>query len=353
MELSKAIIVSADDTISKALGKIQQAGLGAVVFQGKKYVGMIDERRLRERRIDISTTKCSNAVVKTPVLDPQDSLQDICNAFFAGRFKSLPVMEGGNVLGIVGRWEILAMLEKSGFLKGHKVQNHMSSPIMTVNASNSAAVANSIMQEANVRRLVVLENGRLAGIVSVFDLLPTRTDDGQRKPELKQQKRKETDFPVRSFMKTDVETIGQDASISEAVRKMLYTKKAALIVLEGERPAGIITAKDILETVVHVKIGLPVIVSGLDGIDKSLTDDITVLGEKLLSKMKNMGAESLSIHVKGEGSRYVVAAHVRGKKAYRAHATDFELISAVHQAMDEIEVQAKKDKKIGMSGRRN
>lgn len=353
MELSKAIIVNAEDSVSRALSLMKKTGQSALVFSGKKYIGLIDERIMREKRMDPTKTKCSKMVIKTPVLEAGGSVLDVCTAFFAGRFKTLPVIDGTKVLGTIDRWSIMSAVEKAGFLKGHKVSEHMSSPIMTVNSHSSASVANAIMRDANVRRLAVVENGVLVGVVSVFDLLPTRESDEQKKPKMKSQRKSQESIAVYSFMKRQVEVIDSNASLAEATRKMLNVKRAALVVVDDMRPVGIITGKDILKTAVRSQMRLPVIISGLDGIDRELSNDIISAGEKLLNKLKGEGASGLSIHIKNEGRQYFVSAHLTGDIKFRAHATDFELMAAVHGVMDEIGVQARRSKRTGISKRRN
>ncbi|MFH0927091.1 MAG: CBS domain-containing protein [Candidatus Micrarchaeota archaeon] len=353
MELSKAIIVSADEFVSKALAKMKKTGFSALVFDGKKYIGVVDERSMRERRMDATKSKCANIAIKTPVLKSDLEIDEVCRAFFAGRFKTLPVMDGTKVLGTVDRWSVLAAVEKEGFLRGHKVYGHMSSPIMTVNAHSSASVANAIMREANVRRLAVVENGGLVGVVSVFDLLPTREGAEQRNPGMGMDKNSPENFPVYSFMKREIETIDMAASLSNAVHQMIGAKRAALIVVDDKRPVGIITSKDILKATVRSHLKLPVIISGLHGIDKELSEDIMDIGEKLLSKIRGAGAEGLSMHIKGEGNMYFVSAHLLGKTKLRSHASNYELVAAVHEAVDELAAQAASFKVTGISRRRN
>ncbi|MFH1306999.1 MAG: CBS domain-containing protein [Candidatus Micrarchaeota archaeon] len=354
MQLSKAITVNANEPVSKAISKIKKYGLGVLVFEGKKYLGIIDERKLREKSMDPAKTFAKSMVIATPIIRIEDSSEDICRSFFAGRFKTLPVMDKNKLIGSIGRWDILSMLDKEGYLKGHKVRNHMSSPIMTVDAYASSSVANTIMREGNVRRLAVLENGRLVGVVSVFDLLPTRMRHESKIPRIKGKGKKSTDLPVYSFMKKEVETISFNSSLSDAVKKMLNKKRAGLIVVEKERPAGIITAKDILEVVVRERMRLPVVVSGLHGTEKSLSEDIAKEGEKLLKKLKKtIGATALSLHIKQTGREYFVSAHIRGRNMLRTSSSEFGLMNAVREAMDELEKQAEKAKITGMSKRRN
>lgn len=56
---------------------------------------------------------------------------------------------------------------------------------------------------------------------------------------------------VRDFMSTDVKTVRTDATVKEAVSKMNKFRIGSIIVMEGKRPVGIITERDILERIVE------------------------------------------------------------------------------------------------------
>lgn len=56
---------------------------------------------------------------------------------------------------------------------------------------------------------------------------------------------------VRDFMSKDVKTVRTDATVKEAVSKMNKFKIGSIIVIEGKRPVGIITERDILERIVE------------------------------------------------------------------------------------------------------
>ena len=56
---------------------------------------------------------------------------------------------------------------------------------------------------------------------------------------------------VRDFMSKDVKTVRVDDTVREAVRKMNKFRISSIIVMEGKRPVGIITERDILERIVE------------------------------------------------------------------------------------------------------
>lgn len=56
---------------------------------------------------------------------------------------------------------------------------------------------------------------------------------------------------VRDFMSKNVKTVRTDATVKEAVSKMNKFRIGSIIVMQGKRPVGIITERDILERIVE------------------------------------------------------------------------------------------------------
>jgi predicted transcriptional regulator len=349
MELVGAKVVDAKDSISKAVSHMKSSGLAVLVFRDKKtvidnYLGMIDERQLRDyRKSDPGKMNAKTIAISTPTLDVDDGVMETCQKFFAGRFKTLPVFDKRKLVGVMDRWGILKLVEQKGLLKNQKVENFMTSPIISIDANAPATVANAYMREANVRRLAVIENGYLVGVVSVFDLLPTRESHRGKVSRLK--KEKDRNIPVKSLMRSNVETVGTRSSLSDAVKKMLSRKKAGLIVVDKKRPVGIITAKDILEVAMHKERESRIFVSGLHDIEKAVMDDIIMEGEKVLAKISStVPTEAIRIHVKRTGKQYYVTAQTRGRVQYRATASEYTLMESVAEVFRELKKQAVKTK---------
>ncbi len=356
MKMTKPQIISAEEPVSKALSAIRKSGEGVLVYNGKKYVGMLDERAVGSHSADPSRMKAGKLAVRTPVLSPGSPLLEVCQAFFSGRFKTLPVMEGNKCVGVVGRYDVLDELSQEGFLTGHKVSQFMSSPILTIDANAPVSSAHSTLRGANVRRLAVVSNGRLVGVVSVFDLLPSRSKPRGRQPEMRQYPRDENS-PVSSYMHSEVHTIAPDASLAQAVEQMLQKGMVGLIVADQQRPVGILTFKDILQAVMRAQASgktAPVFVSGLHDLDKDVADDLVAEGQHLLEKLGgSVGAQAMSMHVKLDGKEYRISAHVTGDHMLRASASGWTLMEAVRKVMGELTRQAVHAKKTGMGRRDN
>jgi CBS domain-containing protein len=124
-----------------------------------------------------------SAVMTTRVatLDGNDTL-DIADGVMAmARFRHLPVVEHGRVVGVVSQRDLFrsALAAALGFgrqgqtalLKSLRVKEVMSEPAVTIAPEASIADAARAMVEHKIGCLPVVAGGTLAGIVTESDLL--------------------------------------------------------------------------------------------------------------------------------------------------------------------------------------
>jgi CBS domain-containing protein len=95
------------------------------------------------------------------------------------------VGESGEVTGVLSERDIVACLAAHGDsqLGERSVADAMTSPAITVLGSTPVLTALALMTARRIRHLPVLDDGRLAGIVSIGDLVKFRMDDIERQAE--------------------------------------------------------------------------------------------------------------------------------------------------------------------------
>lgn len=130
-----------------------------------------------------------------------------------------------------------------------QVQDYMTATPIVVEPSLSLVEAYDLMFEHEIRRLPVVEDGVITGIVTLSDLLqamPGRVDelDMETKLEL-------TARTVGDIMTYDPVTIGPDESIREAAERLLEYQISGLPVVQDEHVVGIITESDIFRLIVN------------------------------------------------------------------------------------------------------
>ena len=93
------------------------------------------------------------------------------------RIGAVPVLENGLVAGIFSERDVIASLQRDGAAAlERRVADVMTAPPITVAPEQSVLAALSLMTRRRIRHLPVIEEGRLAGFVSIGDLVKYRID---------------------------------------------------------------------------------------------------------------------------------------------------------------------------------
>ncbi|MGN6279770.1 MAG: CBS domain-containing protein [Sphingomonas sp.] len=107
--------------------------------------------------------------------DPQtvsadDDLQTVAAKMAEGNFGSLPVLDGGALVGVVTDRDIVIRGVATGKLPGDRVRDVMTPSPVCVGVDCSVADAAKTMQDQQIRRLYVTDGDKLAGVVSLGDV---------------------------------------------------------------------------------------------------------------------------------------------------------------------------------------
>ena len=119
------------------------------------------------------------------------------------------------------------------------VSDIMSSPVITVEGEANARDAAILMTDRRIGSVIVTERGRPVGIVTERDLLE-RVVSPCRDP---------CETRMKEIMTSPLITVPGDANILEAMRKMREKDISRLVVMEGDRPLGIVSEKDVIRAV--------------------------------------------------------------------------------------------------------
>lgn len=114
------------------------------------------------------------------------TLAEAAAALSRERIGALVVIgESADVLGVLSERDIVACLAAYGDadLGKRRVEDAMTAPAITVEPTGEVLSALALMTARRIRHLPVLESGRLAGIVSIGDLVKFRIDRIEREAE--------------------------------------------------------------------------------------------------------------------------------------------------------------------------
>jgi CBS domain-containing protein len=101
------------------------------------------------------------------------------------RIGAVVVVDGDDPVGIVSERDIVKCLhEKGAAILEASAHSIMSSPIVCAGGGETVCEAMEIMTDRRIRHLPVIERGRLAGIVSIGDLVKRRIEDAENEAGL-------------------------------------------------------------------------------------------------------------------------------------------------------------------------
>ncbi|MBE2235955.1 MAG: CBS domain-containing protein [Anaerolinea sp.] len=126
----------------------------------------------------------------------------------------------------------------------------MTTDVVVVEPQNSIATAIRLMRLGQMRRLPVVENGVVVGIITSGDLrritgLASVLKDPSQDNFLWHH------IPVANAMSHDPIVLPPDAPISSAARLLVEQKIGGLPIVQEGRLVGIITASDLLESLME------------------------------------------------------------------------------------------------------
>lgn len=104
-------------------------------------------------------------------ISPDASIRDAIELLLARRISGLPVTTAdGRLVGILTEFALLALAYDKN-VADHTVSDHMTHDVLTVDATDSVNKVADLCIVHRVRRLPVLDQGRLVGLVSRRDVL--------------------------------------------------------------------------------------------------------------------------------------------------------------------------------------
>jgi CBS domain-containing protein len=115
---------------------------------------------------------------ETVTVSPETSVQDAARAMAGRQIGGVPVVEGERLAGIFTERDILARVVAAGLdPAATPVGEVMSTQLVVADINEPYDVCLQRMRQARVRHLIVLEQGRLGGILSLRDLMTVDLDE--------------------------------------------------------------------------------------------------------------------------------------------------------------------------------
>ncbi|MCG3127312.1 MAG: Inosine-5'-monophosphate dehydrogenase [Phycisphaerae bacterium] len=122
----------------------------------------------------------------------------------------------------------------------------MTRHVITIAMDEPLSRAREILSDHGIRHLVVLDQGRVVGIVSDRDVLATLSPYAVSDLTARPQDLATLAKPVHQFMTRRPISVNSSTPVDEASRLMVEHTISSLLVVDDHRLVGIVTSKDLL-----------------------------------------------------------------------------------------------------------
>jgi CBS domain-containing protein len=117
-------------------------------------------------------------------ISPDTLVSELLAGMAERNIGAMVVMGSDGVLGIVSERDVVRRLNERGAeLLGLSVSEIMTTMVVTCAPGDAVDDLTALMTENRVRHVPVIENGQLAGIVSIGDVVKTRMEELQSEQE--------------------------------------------------------------------------------------------------------------------------------------------------------------------------
>ena len=112
-------------------------------------------------------------LMKSPVVlvGPEESLRRAAQVMQEHGIGAVVVEQSDQVVGILTERDVMHAVAQMGDVEKARVGDHMSAPVVTASPNWDVTVAATEMSDRRIRHLVVLEAGRVLGVLSVRDVM--------------------------------------------------------------------------------------------------------------------------------------------------------------------------------------
>jgi CBS domain-containing protein len=268
---TEVVTVTENETVFSAAAKMSEYGVSCVIVGGNPGIaGILTEKDVLKGVAQPDTDfrrllVCQRMSHPAHVVPADASLLDAGAVMEAQGIKRLPVVRDGQLIGIVTQTDITRGLISMSALR--YVQDIMTRQLATVDPETTADEAARLMSARGISCLVVRHRQRVGGILTEKDLL-RRVVALHRNP---------SQTRAAEIMSFPIICVSPGHSILSASRKMEAMHLHRLVVMDEKEICGIITQTDILRAIHHAFATLEsqrsALVAQMSGLLRSVVQD--------------------------------------------------------------------------------
>jgi CBS domain-containing protein len=222
----------------------------AVLDDRDRYIGMVTRRSVLRSRLDLSRTKVKSFMTVAPEVSPMDSLGRIAKLMIGSGVRQLPVTDKGRIVGFVTDEGVIHAVA-GGPWGSNKIDSIMTRAPHTLEANRTVGAVLSLMREFGVSHVPIMERGKLAGLISIQDIIqnlyfPLKRMGNQ---DVAGEQITTLNVPAKGIMSAPVITVTPQALLRDAEKLMHDQDISCLCVIEEDHLIGIVTKLDFLEPI--------------------------------------------------------------------------------------------------------
>lgn len=296
-------VVDSNEPVSKVVPMLEkqdpEKAHAILVKESGEISGVIRERDLirGSAMVNPHETKIKNFIVRTGTTDISELTPDKVARRFVEDSTPFVLVRSNNELGLIYVNDFLR--NSVGDLQKRKIREIMNPHVITVKDSDSVAKSLATMRKHGIDRLIVLdEHNKPAGLVTGKDIvdrvISSKKDD--RLGGGSGEKDKTLSIMVDSIMSYPLTTVLKTDTIKTVVEVMLENKISSVAVTKDGILEGIVTKKDVLETMVRTqaptRYDVQLVTKEID-LDDSEKQNVLNDVEKVLNKFLDFIGETI------------------------------------------------------------
>jgi len=235
--------ISANETVVAAARIMSERNISCLIVMEKERVtGILSETDMLKRATlggkDFTSMRVADIMsALAQSVSPELSVLDAGKLMSDRHIRRLPVLEQGKLVGVVTQTDLVRALTAYGIWRD--VAEIMNSQVAVVQETATAAEAAKVMAERDISSVVCLNAEEVVGILTERDLLK-RVLAEQRDP---------AETKMKDVMSSPVKSVPSNYSVFSAGRIMEKMSIRRLVVTDNEALRGIVSQTDIFEAI--------------------------------------------------------------------------------------------------------
>ena len=156
------LILNEEATLSELIGKLKQfEKRTALIFRNKKYVGLVEKKKLLKSRIDATEFKIKNFIQKTPIINENADIIETAYLMYQSNLEYVPVESNKEIIGVLSSLDLIKSATELKELKTVKVSDIKLIKPKKLAKDDQIATALTIMYKEKIDHIPVYDQGQI------------------------------------------------------------------------------------------------------------------------------------------------------------------------------------------------